>query len=206
MGGVGMFQRNAGKSHFRQPRQPWHADHHGDRHGHQRHYRHQRRHFTTWPVCHRAFATPTGFSVVFDEPFNPSLISLYNYGASGGPDDVLLDSASGPQLSYRGSLVIDPSDRTITFVKTSTFTSVNFSPSTGVLAAGTYTVTLRTASNGFQDQAGHFLDGLDEGDTGFNYVATFVVTGTPAVVGVPAFARGPSNVVESPMPWAAPTR
>ncbi len=89
--------------------------------------------------------TATGFVAVFDKPFNPTLLDLYDASNGGGVDDVLLTGANSPQVSLRGSLIIDPSDQTITFVKTSNFTSANFDPSTGVLAAGTYTVTFRGA-------------------------------------------------------------
>ncbi len=131
--------------------------------------------------------TSTGFVATFDEPFNPSAINLYDMAGEFGPSDVTLTGPSAPQISFRGSLIIDPTDTTITFVKTSNFTSANFNPSTGVLAAGTYTVTLRSASNGFTDLSGDLLDG------GSNYVATFVVSAPPVVVGIPSFARGPSG-------------
>ena len=99
-------------------------------------------------------------------------------------------------------MVIDPTNTTITFVKTSTFTgaspALTFDPSTGVLAAGTYTVTFRSAANGFVDALGGLLDGNSDGIAGDNYTNSFVV-GTPGtVVGIPAFARGPGNTVILP--------
>ena len=142
--------------------------------------------------------TPTGFVAIFDKPFNPSLINLYDANGVDGADDVLLTSANSPQISFHGSLIIDPSDQTITFVKTSDFTGSTFDPSTGVLPAGTYTVTFRSASNGFVDLLGAPLDGANNGNpAGSNYVATFVVTAPPvarATIGIPAFARGPDSV------------
>ncbi len=73
--------------------------------------------------------TPTGFNVTFAKPFDPTTLSLYS-----APDDVLLVDAGGHVI--RGSLVLNtasgaPPDTSFTFVATS-----------GVLAAGTYTVTL----------------------------------------------------------------
>jgi hypothetical protein len=73
-----------------------------------------------------------------------------------------------------------------------------FNPSAGLLAAGSYSVTLRSFSsgtgNGFQDNVlGGPLDGKDQGNPGVNYVYTFSVSAPPASVGIPDFARGPSN-------------
>ena len=63
------------------------------------------------------------------------------------------------------------------------------------MAAGTYTVTFRSASNGFKDSLGVPLDGANTGNpAGSNYIATFVVTAPPVVVGIPSFARGPDSV------------
>ena len=51
-----------------------------------------------------------------------------------------------------------------------------------MLAAGTYTVTFRSASNGFVDSLGDPLDGASNGNpAGSNYVATFVVAAPPVV-------------------------
>ena len=64
-----------------------------------------------------------------------------------------------------------------------------------MLAAGTYTVTFRSASNGFVDSLGAPLDGANNGNpAGSNYIATFVVAAPPVVVGIPSFARGPDSV------------
>ena len=90
-------------------------------------------------------------------------------------------------------MIVDPTDTTITFVKTSLVTSPNFNPATGLLTAtsypATYTVTLQSASNGFTDLAGDLLNGAAG-----NYVATFVVNAPPVAVGIPSFARGPDSV------------
>ena len=120
---------------------------------------------------------------------------------------MLLTGPGAPQISIHGSLIIDPSDQTITFVKTSNFTSVTFNPGTGVLAAGTYTVTFRSATNGFADSLGDPLDGLNNGNpAGSNYVATFVVAAPPGGrVGIPAFARGPDSVDPINLPNSATT-
>ncbi len=66
-----------------------------------------------------------------------------------------------------------------------------------MLAAGTYTVTFRSAASGFVDSLNEPLDGANNGNpAGSNYVATFVVAAPPgatAIVGIPAFARGPDS-------------
>ena len=82
--------------------------------------------------------TSTGFTASFNEPFALAPLNLYGTAtASLGPADVTLVGAStGP---VRGSLIVSPGNQTITFVKTG-----------GVLAPDTYTLTLRSAANGFQ--------------------------------------------------------
>ena len=125
--------------------------------------------------------TPNGFAVTFDKPFNPATVTLYS-----APDDVLLVNGAGN--SVRGSLVLNtasgaPSDTSFTFVATS-----------GVLPAGTYTVTLVSGPSGIKDSAGIQLDGTNSGIPGNNYVATFAVAATPSVVlSIPDFARGPAS-------------
>ncbi len=70
-----------------------------------------------------------------------------------------------------------------------------------MLAPGTYTVTFRSATNGFEDALGMPLDGADNGNpAGSNYVATFVVGATSVVVGIPAFARGPDSAAAINLP------
>ena len=119
---------------------------------------------------------------------------------------MLLTGPGAPQISFHGSLIISANDQTITFVKTSNFTGVDFNPSTGVLAAGTYTVTFRSATNGFVDSLGDPLDGANNGNpAGSNYVATFVVAAPPVVVGIPAFARGPDSADPINLPNSATT-
>ncbi len=144
--------------------------------------------------------TPTGFVAAFSEPFNPSGINLYGAStATYGPPDVTLVGPGG--IVVKGSLLIDPTDTTITFIKTSDFNGINFNPATGVLAPGNYTITFRSASNGFVDLNGNLLDGANDGlnatatngVAGVNYSAFFSVGATPVVVGVPAFARGPAG-------------
>ncbi len=162
---------------------------------------------TTSPLAVRGLVvtgltvTTSGFVATFSKAFDPNQLNLYNASTANlGPADVTL---TGPGGAVRGSLVIDPSNEKVTFVKTSTFNGVGFNPSTGTLAAGSYTLTLRSAANGFTQLqpaspaspvTALFLDGADSGIAGANYVTTFVVSpSTALVVGVPAFARGPTG-------------
>jgi FG-GAP-like repeat len=137
--------------------------------------------------------TPSGFVVTFNQPFDPSSVLMYTTGTT--PDDIILATA-GSQVSVRGSVLIDPTDTSITFVKTDSITSAGtFNPANGLLAAGTYTVTLRSLTaggNGFEDALGNPLDGTDSGGTA-NYTTTFTVKPTQVAVGVPDFARAFSN-------------
>jgi hypothetical protein len=134
--------------------------------------------------------TPTGFAVTFDKPFDPTTLSLYY-----APDDVLL--ADGSAAVIRGSLALNtasgaPPDRSFTFVATS-----------GVLAAGNYTVTLVSGASGIKDASGVELDGTDSGIPGNNYVTTFTVAATPsAVLSIPDFARGPNSAANILLPNA----
>ena len=137
-----------------------------------------------------SLATPNGFAVTFDKPFDPTTLSLYS-----APDDVLLVNGGGHVI--RGSLVLNtasgsPPDTSFTFVATS-----------GVLAAGTYTVTLVSGASGIKDASGVELDGTDSGIPGNNYVTTFTVASTPSVVlSIPDFARGPNSAANILLPNA----
>jgi hypothetical protein len=143
--------------------------------------------------------TPSGFTITFNKPFNASTVLMYTAGTT--PDDIILATA-GSQVSVRGSVVFNPptnvggSPSGFTFIKTDNIAATGtFNPGSGLLAAGNYTVTLRSlvAGNGFQDMLGVPLDGTDTANTGTNYRITFSVSAPPVAVGIPDFARGPSN-------------
>ena len=137
--------------------------------------------------------TPSGFTLSFDKPFNTSTVDLYTAGSL--PDDVIL-ATTNSQVSVRGSVLFDPTATSLTFVKTATTTAIGtFNPSSGLLAAGIYTLTLRSfgpQGSGFQDALGSPLDGMDNGTAG-NFQVKFTVAAPPEAVGIPDFARGPSN-------------
>jgi hypothetical protein len=95
----------------------------------------------------------------------------------------------------RGSVIFNASDSGITFVKTASVSALGiFNPASGLLAPGNYTLTLRslTGGNGFADALGAPLDGTNSGSSA-NYRITFSVSAPPVAVGIPDFARGPSN-------------
>ena len=145
--------------------------------------------------------TSTGYVATFSKPFDAGQINIYDTAGALGPDDAVLIAPSSAIV--RGSLLIDPTATTITFVKTATFNGSNFNPATGLLTPGTYTLTLRSAANGFEDVAGVLLDGYDDGTPGGNYTTTFTVNAPPVAVGIPSFARGPGNSVILPNNAAA---
>ena len=153
--------------------------------------------------------TTTGFVATFSTPFNDATsptpqINLYDASSiNAGPADVtLVSNTTGKAIT--GSLLINPSNATITFVKT-TLVGTNGKPLTnaqGLLPADTYTVTLVSGSTAFKAATGgSLLDGNADGTPGDNYTTTFTVNPVPAtavVVDVPDFAR-------APMPWTPST-
>jgi hypothetical protein len=131
--------------------------------------------------------TSTGFVIRFNRTFDLNVLNLYGteLGGFGSPDVDVTGLASG---SVRGSLVLDADSKGITFIRTGS-----------VLSADTYTVTLRSAVNGFKDATGGLLDGDHNGIAGANYVKSFsVVPSSAAIVSVPDIARGPGQPVNTP--------
>jgi hypothetical protein len=132
--------------------------------------------------------TATGFQVRFNRAIDVNVLNLYGteLGGFGSPDVVVTGLASASTV--RGSLVLDADSKGITFIRTGS-----------VLTADTYTVTLRSAANGFKDLAGVLLDGDHNGVAGDDYIKSFnVVPSTVAVVSIPDFARGPGQPVNIP--------
>jgi hypothetical protein len=126
-----------------------------------------------------------GFTAQFNRELDASFLNLYDQEGAPAPADVTLVGATvGP---VAGSLVIDPTTRQVTFVKTG-----------GPLPSDEYTVTLRSGDDGFRDTDGNLLDGDDDGQAGGDYVTTFTVIEESVVVGLPDFARGPGQQVDVP--------
>jgi len=127
--------------------------------------------------------TTSGFVAQFSSEVDASVLNLYDaQNGALGQADVTLQGATAGQI--QGSLVADGNK--LTFVAKG-----------GALAADTYTVTLRSASNAIKDQAlGELLDGNADGTPGDNYVSTFTVAAPQSlVVGFPDIARGPTQAL-----------
>ncbi|MCA9050053.1 MAG: leucine-rich repeat domain-containing protein, partial [Planctomycetaceae bacterium] len=134
-------------------------------------------------------ADSSGFTAVFSEAFDPSTLNLYDSSAGTlGPADVLVVGSSVGAV--RGSIVVDADNRGFTFIKTG-----------GPLEPDTYTVTMRSAANGFVNTLGQLFDGDGDGREGGDYVTTFEVAQRPSdevVVSIPDFTRGPQQDVNLP--------
>ncbi|HYV39671.1 MAG TPA: cohesin domain-containing protein, partial [Gemmataceae bacterium] len=139
--------------------------------------------------------TPLGFVASFNKPFDPSAVNLYDGVGTYGASDVTL---TGPSGLVRGSLLLDPSSSSFTFIKTGVGTTGLFA---GVLAAGNYTVTFRSAANAFKDADGGLLDGNGDGVSGDNFATTFTVgAASVPVLSIPDFARGPNGAANIKVP------
>ncbi len=133
--------------------------------------------------------TTTGFVVDINSILDVTPLNLYDdqSGILGPADVTLIGDTTG---TVRGSLILSANHRQATFVATG-----------GPLAPDTYTVTLRSANNGFQDIAGNLLDGNSDGTPGDDFTSTFVITSGPAnevLVSVPDFTRGFGQTVDLP--------
>jgi len=130
---------------------------------------------------------PWGFTAYFKRPLDTSVLNLYDIeaGTYGPADMTVVGETVGP---VAGSLIYDPEDKTISFIKTG-----------GLLGPDTYTVTLRSGENGFKDSEGHLLDGDEDDVEGGDFVTTIVVeSGTARLLSLPDFTRGPGQVVNVP--------
>jgi hypothetical protein len=138
---------------------------------------------------------PSGFAVQFNRAIDTTVLNLYDSQSQFfGESDVVLKDSTNKVVP--GTLLVVAPDQ-IQFVATG-----------GLLAAGTYSVTLRSAANGFKDaETGQLLDGeysgtfpSGDGTPGGNFVYdTFTVAASQAiVVSLPDFARGPGQRVNVP--------
>jgi hypothetical protein len=133
------------------------------------------------------FTDISGIDIEMNAGFQESLINLYDTQAAGLglPDVTVVGQATGP---VRGSLVMDAIGGLLRFAKTG-----------GPFAPDTYTVTLRSAADGFKDRDGALLDGDGDGIPGGNWVMNFVSDPVPAqVITLADFARGPGQPVDVP--------
>jgi hypothetical protein len=134
-----------------------------------------------------AVATNSGVVITFNQAINPSTLNLYDSGSGtlGAADVTLVGASTG---AVRGSLVVGAGNTTVTFIKTG-----------GPLAADTYTLTLRSAANGFVTPTGGLLDGNADGTAGDDFSGPITISSSTAlVVGVPDFTRGAGQAVNVP--------
>ncbi len=133
------------------------------------------------PLAVSAFTdTNSGFTARFNRPLDASALNLYDTETA---DATFIGSTVGP---VKGSLVVNNDQ--ISFIKTG-----------DVLVPDTYTVTLHSGVTGFKDQNGNLLDGNNDGTAGDNFLTSFTVNASRAViVGLPDFARGPGQLINVP--------
>jgi hypothetical protein len=142
-------------------------------------------------------STANGFTVNFNKAFVPNDLTLYDNNLKTVMDVVLVGAHVGP---IHGSLIIDPTNTSLTFKATSSYL-LELNSLQGQVSAvfpdDTYTVTLVSGlgTNGFVDGLGAHLDGANSGGHA-NYTTTFTTqyqaNATP-VLGIPDFARGPDS-------------
>jgi hypothetical protein len=130
-------------------------------------------------------STDSGFVVHFNRPMDPTVLNLYATETGGqGPADVTLEGASSGIV--HGSMVLEDGGMTLRFIRTG-----------GPLVPDTYTVTLRSAANGFIDSNGLSLDGNGDGVVGDNYTHVLTVApSTARVLSMPDFSRGAGQPVD----------
>ena len=140
--------------------------------------------------------TDTGFTATFDTAFNVAYLHLTNAAsetpALGAPSVTVVTGTS----TIKGSLLVNSSTNSITFVRTSS-----------ILATGSYTVTFRSAATGgFVDLGGGTLAGDANGVVpGTNFVRTMTIS-TPVAsptLTIPSFARGPNGTAQVVAPNTA---
>jgi hypothetical protein len=137
--------------------------------------------------------TPSGFVARFNRPPDAADLNLYDFRISGvwqlGRADATLvrHLPDGSMENVAGSLVAGTN--MVTFLATG-----------GPLAAGNYTATLRSATDGFKDlTTGELLDGNADGAPGDDFLDTFTIDAAPTpVFSLPDFARGPGQGVVVP--------
>ncbi|MEZ6125600.1 MAG: choice-of-anchor Q domain-containing protein [Planctomycetaceae bacterium] len=132
-----------------------------------------------------AEATPSGFLFEFSEAVNADLINLSTGGAT--PDFVVTGAAGG---TLAGSLLFGANPRFARFVA-----------SQGVVPADTYTITLRSAADGWTSFGGKLLDGNADGADGGDYQTSITVAAANDVITVslPKLVRGSGQYGNLPL-------
>ncbi len=134
-------------------------------------------------------ASPTtdGVEVQFNRTFDATTLNLYGPASLGPADLTLVGATVGP---VPGSLVVYPDQTGFTLVKTG-----------GPLLPDAYTLTLRSALDGFADTETSPLplDGNGDNVTGDDFVTSFTIEPlTARVISIPDFARGLGQSIDLP--------
>jgi hypothetical protein len=132
--------------------------------------------------------TNTGVVIDFNREFNRQQLNLYDAAIAPNAADLTLSGATAGNI--RGSVILDANNRRLTFISTA-----------GLLPPDTYTLTLRSAADGFRDTGSILLDGDANGVAGGDYVTNFTVIAPAAnavTLSLPNFARGPQQAVNIP--------
>ncbi len=133
--------------------------------------------------------TVDGFRVSFSESIDPAVLNLYDaLDVLGQPDLSLRGEVSG---LVRGSVVVAADGMSLQFV------------AADVLAADSYSVTLRSSAAAFTTATGGLLDGNADEVAGDDYTAAFTSIVPTVLVGVPSFARGAGQAINLPADSAA---
>ncbi|HMY50495.1 MAG TPA: Ig-like domain-containing protein [Rhodocyclaceae bacterium] len=139
------------------------------------------------PLQVRSFTSDSnGFAVRFNDPFDASVINLYDSTLSNlGVSDVVLSGSGGSLV--KGSLVFDADGKGLRFLATGSG-----------LAADTYSLVLKSGPLAFHSAFGA-LDGNGDGTGGDDYTTRFTIGPVPALrLSLPDFVRGPGQSVDVP--------
>ncbi len=127
-------------------------------------------------------------AVKLNRAFDPLKLNLVDSNNVNGAADVtLVGSTVG---AVKGSVILDADNKGFTFIKTG-----------GPLEADTYTLTLRSAANGFTDASGNLLDGDGNNVAGGDFVQQLTVTAPASgaiTLRVGDFVRGYGQAVNLP--------
>jgi hypothetical protein len=153
-------------------------------------------------------SSPTGFSVGFNAPFLVTATTPVLFGPGfGATAPVPTVTLTGPSGLVEGSVVLNTTTNSLTFIETDTamvYAGVNVTGQP-VLPDGTYTVRIGglSSDDGLQaiNAGGGFLDGTNSGTPGHDFTTTFTVNTNSSgadILWVPATSDGPKQALVAP--------
>jgi len=131
--------------------------------------------------------TASGFVAHFNHDLDDSVLNLYEQGGSLGAVDLELTGTTSGVI--RGSVVVGPDKRKLTFVRTG-----------DSLPKDLYTIEFRSGSDAFRDENGRLLEGT-AGSASGNFIDYFNVREQPpdaVSLSIPDFIRGFGQSVDVP--------